>query len=167
MPTHPIEMSLAEPGDAPQLREWMRDFNAGEGIDVDPDAHDRALLRLLREPALGRVWIARLGAEAVGYAVVTFNFDLEYPGLDAFLTELYVIPAARRRGIAMQILAQVEARLRALDVVALNLAVRPDNAPALALYEAAGFQPWLRRVLGKALDRSARRILATGPVSGP
>ena len=91
------------------------------------------------------------GARGIGYAVATFNFDLEHPGLDAFLTELYVVPPWRRQGIGRRLLAAVEQQLRALDVVALHLAVRADNPPALALYEAAGYEPWPRRVLGKRL----------------
>ena len=130
----------------------MRDFNAGEGIEVDPSRHAAALDRLLREPSLGRVWIAELGTESAGYAVTTFNFDLEHPGLDAFLTELYVVPAFRRRGLARWMLGAVERRLAEDEVVALHLAVRSDNAPALALYRAAGYEPWTRRVLGKDLS---------------
>lgn len=151
MPPDVIDLREATPDDAPSLRRWMDAFNAGEAIVVEARAHARALDRLLREPALGRVWIARCGADPAGYAVTTFNFDLEHPGLDAFLTELYVVPGLRRRGIASRMLTMVERRLRALDVVALHLAVRRSNAAAFALYEAAGYREWTRRVLGKTL----------------
>ncbi len=144
-------LRLATTEDAVVLRAWMRDFNAGEGIEVDPSRHAAALDRLLRERGLGRVWIAQLGEASAGYAVTTFNFDLEHPGLDAFLTELYVVPAFRRRGLARWMLGAVERRLVEDEVVALHLAVRPDNAPALALYRSAGYEPWTRRVLGKEL----------------
>ena len=153
MPGHAIELREAGRGDAPRLRAWMHALNASEEIEVDREAHARALDRLLGEPTLGRVWIAHHLGEPVGYAVTTFNFDLEHPGFDAFLTELYVVPGFRRQGIASKVLAEVEARLRELDVVALHLAVRPDNAPAIALYEAAGYTPWSRRVLGKRLGK--------------
>ncbi len=149
-PTEP-RLRAATTADLSRLERWMQDFNAGEGIEVDAALHEAALRRLLTSPDLGRVWITERDATPCGYAVVTFNFDLEHPGLDAFLTELYVAPDARRRGLARWMLAAVERELRGLDVVMLHLAVRPDNRPALALYEAAGYEPWSRRVFGRSL----------------
>lgn len=132
----------------------MRDFNRGEGIEVDPAEHARALDRLLGEPSLGRVWIAHAGSESVGYAVVGMSYDLEHPGVDAFLTELYVRPEARGRGAGRAMLAAVEQELRVLGVVVLHLAVRPDNESALGLYRTSGYRDWTRTVMSKPLKGS-------------
>ena len=103
-------------------------------------------------PALGRVWILEHGSQPVGYAVVTFNFDLELPGLDAFLTELFVVPEHRHRGLARRALMVIEAEAAALDVMRLQLEVRPDNEPARRLYRGLGYRESARLSLGKRLD---------------
>src|SRR5690349_21153121 len=95
-------------------------LNAHEGIAVDPVALEAALDRLLRDPALGGVWliersetrggdpdgaVGEAGGSAlrgierdeavIGYAMVTFGYDLEFAGRDAYLTELWIDPPAR------------------------------------------------------------------------
>jgi ribosomal protein S18 acetylase RimI-like enzyme len=70
--------------------------------------------------------------------MVTFGYDLEFAGRDAFLTELWVDPPARGSGAGGAALALLDPELRALGVHALHLLVRPDN-PALRLYRRSGF----------------------------
>lgn len=151
--TRAVDLREATPADAERLLPWMHDFNAGEAIDVDPAAHAAALHRLLREPALGRVWIIEHGGDPAGYAVLTLNFDLELPGFDAFLTELYVAPSHRHRGVARRALALVEARAEALEVRRLQLEVRPDNDPARTLYRGIGYRESPRLLMSKRLGR--------------
>ena len=126
-------------------------LNAHEGISVDPRALEAALDRLLRDPALGGVWLierSEAGGSAprgidrdravIGYAMVTFGYDLEFGGRDAFLTELWIDPPARASGAGSAALALLDPELRAHGVHALHLQVRPDN-PALRLYQRSGF----------------------------
>jgi ribosomal protein S18 acetylase RimI-like enzyme len=75
---------------------------------------------------------------AIGYAIVTFGYDLEFGGRDAFLTELWVDPVQRGRGAGGAALDLLGPELRALGVRALHLQVRPEN-PALRLYARHGF----------------------------
>lgn len=61
----------------------------------------------------------------------------------ATLVGVYVAPEARGTGVARAMLAEVVVRAGALPGLArLNLAVAAGNAPAVRLYEQAGFQPW-------------------------
>lgn len=55
------------------------------------------------------------------------------------LTELYVRPEARGRGIARELVRAVVAALRERGAAALTGGVAPDNAPARSFYEKAGF----------------------------
>src|SRR5690349_4970490 len=125
--------------DAAALAPWMTAFNASEGITVDPAALARALDRLLAGDDLGRVWWLDDGGAAVGYAVVTFGFDLEHAGRDAYLTELYLDPAARGRGLGRAAVDAIVGAMPALEVGALHLMVRRDNPAAWAIYAGAGF----------------------------
>jgi ribosomal protein S18 acetylase RimI-like enzyme len=143
--------------DARALLDMMASFNVVEGIAFDPGVVEPALQRLLATPALGVVLVAVRGEDHAGYAVVTFSYDLEFAGRDAFVTELFVRSQYRRAGFARQLLAAIEARADADGVHALHLLALPDNEPALSLYESAGFSRSPRVMLTKRIGTSPRR----------
>lgn len=146
-----IELRRALPGDEDALLPMMDAFNAGEGIIVDP-AHLRgALSRLLSDHNLGTVSFFERAGRTCGYAAVTYGYDLEFAGRDAFLTEIYVLPEARGAGLATTALAALERATAAAGVHALHLMVRSENSPAVRLYHAAGYSPAPRVFLSKLL----------------
>jgi ribosomal protein S18 acetylase RimI-like enzyme len=140
----------AHAADLPDLLSMMEDFNAGEHIPWERSRFEHALMPLLSDDDVGLV--ARGGElEAVGYAVVTWGYDLEFAGRDAFLTELYVRPAVRGMGWGERLLAWTEAAARQAGAGAIHLVVRQDNARARALYVRTGYVPPLRDLLTKRL----------------
>ena len=141
----------ATPGDLADILEMMADFNLGEEIPFDRAVFQPRLLRLVADPALGRVLVFEVDAKAAGYAIVTWGYDLEYGGRDAFLTELFVRPAQRGRGIGHQALAAAEDAARSGGAHALHLLVRHENAEALRLYDRAGYRTEPRAVMTKDL----------------
>ena len=56
------------------------------------------------------------------------------------VTEVSVVPAHRRRGLARALLTRALGALLARGVVTARLQVRDGNAPAVALYESLGFR---------------------------
>ena len=114
----------------------MEAFNRAEHIEMRREVTGPALTRLLADPSLGRVIVAD---DHSGYAVVTWGFDLEFGGRDAFLTEIYVSPDCRRTGLGRRLLDEVLRVAKAEGAGAVHLGVYPDNHAALALYRAAGF----------------------------
>jgi ribosomal protein S18 acetylase RimI-like enzyme len=92
----------------------------------------------------------------VGYVVASFNYDLEFAGPDAFVTELFVRPEVRTRGVGRRLLAAVTTRMRAAGAGALHLLVRPDNLAARLLYEAAGFAEVPRLMMTRSFARARR-----------
>lgn len=141
----------ATPADLALVLPRTRALNAHEGIEVAPEALEAALRALLADPALGGVWLVEADA-VVGYAIVTFGYDLEFAGRDAWLTELWIDEPARAAGAGTAALALLPGELAPLGVRALHLQVRPDN-PALRLYERAGFARSPRLVLTRRLDQ--------------
>jgi ribosomal protein S18 acetylase RimI-like enzyme len=127
-----------------------RALNDHEGIDVSDADLDRALRKLLADESLGGVWLIEDAGAPVGYAIVTFGYDLEFGGRDAWLTELYVDDEHRAKGAGSAALALLDEELRAHQVRALHLQVRPEN-PALRLYERAGFSRSPRLLLTRRL----------------
>jgi ribosomal protein S18 acetylase RimI-like enzyme len=139
------------PSDLESLLEMMVDFNALEGIPWSRDACRPALERLLSSPDLGvAAHLLEDGARR-GYCVLTWGYDLEWEGRDAFLTEFYLLPDARGRGLGGALLPLVEALARKYGARALHLMVRPENESAVRLYLGAGFETPPRLFLTKPL----------------
>jgi ribosomal protein S18 acetylase RimI-like enzyme len=82
---------------------------------------------------------------------VTFGFDLEYGGKDAFLTELWIVPDQRHRGLGRTALEAAEEYARQGGAHALHLLVRHDNSTARGLYQRAGYETEPRVVMTKRL----------------
>ena len=79
------------------------------------------------------------------------------------LTELYVRPDARRRGIAGELVRAVLAALRERGAVFVTGGVGPDNAPARSFYEKAGFRTVELRLVADIA--TLERLLAATVVS--
>lgn len=125
-------------------------MNDHEGIAIS-DAHLEAALRtLLGDATLGGVWLVEKSGATVGYAIVTFGYDLEFAGRDAWLTELWIDAASRSGGAGSAALALLEVDLKSLGVKALHLQVRPDN-PAMRVYQRAGFEAVPRTIMSRRL----------------
>jgi ribosomal protein S18 acetylase RimI-like enzyme len=148
----PTKLRLARGTDSRLLLQMMSDFTAGEGIAPDPRRLRTALGNLLRERNLGRVWLIVEGGEVVGYAVLTFGYDLEFTGRDAFLTELYVSKELRGRGIGRRALAMIERQAVALKARAVHLMVRAENIRAFTLYASAGYEAPRRVMLSRIVN---------------
>lgn len=147
-----IRLRAATLDDVPAVLPRTRALNDHEGIAVTDAALDAALRVLLGDPKLGGVWLIEDEATGapLGYAIVTFGYDLEFSGRDAWLTEIWVDEAARGQGSARAALELLEAELVQHGVRALHLQVRPEN-PALRLYERAGFTRSPRLILTRRL----------------
>lgn len=141
----------ATAADLPSILAMMEDFNAIEGIRFDRETFAPRLRELVHSPEVGGVLVFTVDGAAAGYAIVTWGWDLEWGGRDAFLTEIYVSGEQRRQGVGRQGLAAAQALARANGAHALHLAVRHDNAPARALYDAEGFRPQPRVIMTKRL----------------
>ena len=133
-----ISLRPATIDDLPELFPRTAALNAHEGIALDPAALEGALARLLRDPSLGGAWFVERDHAVIGYALVTFGYDLEFDGRDATLTELWIDPPARGGGAGAAALQLLAPELRARGVHALHLQVRPEN-PAMQLYLRSGF----------------------------
>jgi ribosomal protein S18 acetylase RimI-like enzyme len=149
-----FDIELATTTDAPDVLRSIAQLYDGEAIAFRAEAMGAALLRLLSDPALGFVLVVRERPTRaiVGYGVATFGFDVEFAGPDAFITDLYVEPRARRRGIGQALLDALTQGVRERGAKAAHLMVRPENERAQALYEARGFKVVPRTVMTKLLS---------------
>jgi ribosomal protein S18 acetylase RimI-like enzyme len=148
-----IVIRRAGPGDAAAILPLMVEFNAHERIPWRPGPMGSSLGELLADPRLGCVLVAEHGAgrELAGYAIGAYGYDIEFAGRDAFVNELFVAPAFRSRGCGRLLLERLIQTLREVEVRAVHLMVRPENASARALYEALGFKVVPRLIMTQPL----------------
>jgi ribosomal protein S18 acetylase RimI-like enzyme len=106
-----------------------------------------ALSTLLRKPALGRVWVAQDGKRLVAYLVLTFNYDLEFGGLEGIITELFVAARWRRLGIGQRLIDVARSFCHKSGIATLELQVSRDNRKARAFYKSLGFREFRRIVM--------------------
>jgi ribosomal-protein-alanine N-acetyltransferase len=86
------------------------------------------------------LWLVALDdGQVVGYVGSQIVPD------EADMMNLAVQDAYRRQGIARELVSRLLARLKEMNVRSLTLEVRASNVPAIALYEALGFQEVGRR----------------------
>jgi GNAT superfamily N-acetyltransferase len=109
---------------------------------VDPRRFPSTIEYLLREPGRGRVVLFIEDVCLRGYALLIPYWSNEFGGTLLFVDELFVIPAARNRGIGHKFF-EFLARERPFDAVAVALEVSPENRQARKFYESLGFH--LRR----------------------
>jgi GNAT superfamily N-acetyltransferase len=107
----------------------------------------RGLETLLRNPSQGQAWLLETHHQAVGYALLTYNFDLEYGGVEGMLTDLYVDKHYRKRGVGSLALYEIEDFCRERGIRAIELQVLNHNKPAETFYRKAGFRILPRKVM--------------------
>ena len=146
-----VDIETASPGDAVVLLPMIAELYAHEHIPFDESVLRPALETLLADPALGFVCRMRVGGAPAGYLIVTFGFDIEFGGRQATVTDVYVAPEFRRRGIAAAALQFAEGVCRARGVRALELQVSDGNTAASDAYGKTGFAMSGRFVMNKRL----------------
>jgi GNAT superfamily N-acetyltransferase len=141
----------ATPEDFDLLLPMVEELQASEGI-VRDGRLEESLRTLLASPDVGRAFIVVSDDETAGYAIVSYSYDLEYGGRDAFLSDFFVVPAHRGKGVGSAAFALLESEARDRGLRALHLAVRNEDSRAMHLYEKAGYKRWPRTTLSKLFD---------------
>lgn len=88
---------------------------------------------LREELGKGIFLVAERDGQAVGYVGCQTVLD------EGYITNVAVSPDARRQGIARALIVKLTDEARAAGLAFATLEVRVSNAPAIALYEGAGF----------------------------
>jgi diamine N-acetyltransferase len=147
----PVRLAAVTRTDLALLEQLARAYYAEDGHVFQDDRQLPALAALAGGEAFGRAWLIRLGARAVGYAVLAFSFSVEAGGREACIDELYMLPEFRQRGIGRRVLALLEREARAQGVRRIFLEVARHNR-AIGLYRRAGYVDHDRFLMSKLLD---------------
>ena len=119
----------------------MHDFYAESAFQLDRGWATRAFAELLADPSRGAAWVLGVDGSAVGHAVLSVRFAMEFGGLSAYIDDLFVQAAYRRRGVARAALEALVAESVLRGCRSLHVEVDPKNVPAVALYREFGLRP--------------------------
>lgn len=147
-----MQIRRAEAADLDSVIHQMRQMQ-----DDDPwsEVFDETTVRasvaeLLQNPAFGLIYLACEVNQLVAYLVICFDYSLEYHGKGAWVDELFVTPAHRRKGIATQLLEVAERASAEHNAKYLHLEVSHGN-PAIELYRRCGFVDHQRYLMTKRI----------------
>jgi len=138
---------LAQPGDLAALVALSgRLVREAEGVAPSPLFLQRT--QALTASALShpgnRIYLVEAGEPPA--AVATLRVEIRLPGAGApglgFITEVFVDPPYRRRGLARAMLARAEGFLREQGIVEVRLETQLGHAAAEAYWRRQGFQPF-------------------------
>jgi len=92
--------------------------------------------------------VATEGSRGVGACLANRIASVEHGVVVLFIEELYVVPGARRRGVARALLGRLLAEADSSGVRAIELEVDEGHKPARSLYRSLGFEantrtPWV------------------------
>jgi len=149
----------ARKSDQGALLDLIRAYYRFDRIAYDSVTVPRALGTLLRDSSLGRIWVAEKRGRLIGYAIMTFNYDLEFGGSEGLVTDLYVAARWRKRGIGRGLIDAVRAFCHEAGIGTIELQVTKDNRAARAFYASIGFREfdWVVMALNTAPNLSAAR----------
>lgn len=123
---------LATIKDADVLSSLNYEFNGG---DKRPEAEIIESLNTGNE----LVAVAELWDEVVGFACGQSSQSFCYAASHGEITEMYVQESARRKGVAVALLAFLEAQLRLRGVGTVKILTGRTNDPAVATYASCGY----------------------------
>ena len=146
-----VRIETATHRDEAKLLQFIKAYYLFDRIPFDPKAIAAGLSVLLNDPTAGRAWLILNRGKPVGYAILTFGFDLEVGGRQATLTDLYLEAPHRKKGVGRLVLLQIEEFCRSHGVKAIELQVTGKNSGVLDFYRRVGFQAYDRIPLSKRI----------------
>jgi GNAT superfamily N-acetyltransferase len=135
------------PKDHHSLLRLVLAYNRFERNFVNRRSLSQGLDVLLRNPSQGKMWLMEIHGKPVGYALLTYNFELEYGGAEGVLRDLFVEKRFRDQGIGSLALYEIEDYCRERGMRAFQLQLPRRNKSAEIFYRKAGFRELPRRVM--------------------
>lgn len=151
-----VTVRPAAPDDLPAIMRFIRALAEYERLTHECVATDAQIgTALFGSPPRAHALIAEIDNEPVGYALWFYSFGTFSGRPSIFLEDLFVDPAARRRGVARRLIAELARRAVAEGCARVEWDVLDWNQPALHFYRRLGAEPrqgWtVQRLSGPAL----------------
>lgn len=148
---HMITFRLFTAEDIPAILTMMQEFNAIDDYPFNAEERSKNLHSLLVNPGYGKLWMIEHNQQIAGYTFLGFGFSFEFKGRDAFIDELFILPAFQGKGLGKAAVEFVSDQAKLSGVKVLHLEAEKKNERALALYRNNGFKNHNRFLLSKYL----------------
>jgi ribosomal protein S18 acetylase RimI-like enzyme len=144
---------LATPDEAEAVATLLVAFRDHMGLDWPSENAFLASVERLMEQVDTDFLLAAPDADSppAGVLQLRFRFSVWKAAPDAWIEDVYVVPAARRRGVGDALVARAVERAAERGARRVELDCNEDNAGALALYERHGFSARSKRSTGRDL----------------
>lgn len=156
------DVRLATFSDRAELLRLIKAYYRFDSIKFDSRKTPLALDRLLRSTRLGRAWVMERGGKLAGYAIMTWNYDLEFDGLEGIITDFFIVARYRSKGLGRELMAAIAGFCRRKGVSAIELQVTKGNRRALAFYSSLGFERLERTVMSLDVTRFSKPSMQVG-----
>ena len=132
-----IQLRIATAADAAVLARLIEEFNADyRSITV---MAEQAAARLAACQGIETTMLAEVDGQVAGFACLRLVPYMSGDEPYAELTDLFVAPAYRRRGVGRVLIERIEQMARAGGAAEVIILTGFDNAPAQGLYRALGY----------------------------
>jgi GNAT superfamily N-acetyltransferase len=147
-----VRITFAEAADLPQLADLLAElFMLESDFRPERDKQLRALRSILDDPALGRLFVLRVGGEVAGMANALITVSTAQGGRVLLLEDVIVSRAHRGGGLGRYMVEHVLAWAGEQGMTRVTLLADKDNRHALDFYHKLGFEPSHMTVLRKML----------------
>jgi GNAT superfamily N-acetyltransferase len=133
-----MEIRPARAADGPRIVELIRLLARFENLPEPDDEAARRLCNHAFEERRLELWVAEEGGEVVAYAACFTTYSTFRARPSLFLEDLFVHPAARRRGVATALLARLRQVAEERGCGRFEWMVLDWNRDAQALYAGIG-----------------------------
>jgi len=132
-----------------------------EARELAPEVVTAAITAALRDPALARYWLVVDGDAALGAISIVREWSDWRNAAYWWIQFVFVVPAARGRGLLGRLLDDVKRAASAAGAPELRLYVHPGNARAIRAYERLGFAASDYRIMVQPIAPAAAQVAET------
>lgn len=133
-----VRVRSARPEESAILAEMANDLNDHVGVHGRPFTPERVRADGFGPQAAFTPLVAELDGDVVGYAFFTLGYNTDVAARAMWLHDIFVIPAARGRGVGHALMAAVAGETVRGGGVLLEWGVHTANTGALEFYRGLG-----------------------------
>ena len=143
-----LRIGIARSADVPALCVLLAELFAQEAeFRPDAQAQTRGLQRVIEDPAVGTILVARRDEAVLGMVNLLYTVSTALGERVALLEDMVVGAAARRDGVGSALLRVAIAHAAEAGCKRITLLTDPDNTDAQRFYARHGFTPSNMRAL--------------------
>ena len=158
-----VRVRPAHPDEAAILADMANDLNDHVGVHGRPFTPERVRTDGFGPQAAFTPLVAELDGAVVGYVFFTMGYNTDVAARSIWLYDIFVVPAARGRGVGYALMKAVAAETVRGGGVSLDWGVHPSNVVALEFYRRLGAVTAEPRIMGV----SGNRLNALASASTP